>query len=131
MTDPALRVCIRSASRAGRLPVLSSPLGSGKFSKPCPCSRSSLVSRETLSLRMAGMCSLGVTVQVLKTTNQIPALLELTFQWGETQRARKQQNKQKIIVLGCVKGYEGNQQQSGRSQGHRVYQMAKTHLPKI
>lgn len=61
MTDPALRVCIRSASRAGCLPELSSPLGSGKDSKPGPCSRSSLVSRETLSLRMAGMCSLGVT----------------------------------------------------------------------
>ena len=41
--------------------MLSSPLGSGKDSKPGPRSRSSLISRETLSLRMAGMCSLGVT----------------------------------------------------------------------
>lgn len=42
--------------------MLSSPLGGGKDSKPGPCSRSSLVSRETRSLRMVGMCGLGVTV---------------------------------------------------------------------
>ena len=42
--------------------MLSSPLGSGKDSKPGPISRSSLGSWETPSLRMVGMCGLGVTV---------------------------------------------------------------------
>ena len=42
--------------------MLSSPLGSGKDSKPSPISRSSLGSRETPSLRTVGMCGLGVTV---------------------------------------------------------------------
>ena len=41
--------------------MLSSPLGSGKDSKPGPCSWSSPVSREMPSLRTAGMCGLGVT----------------------------------------------------------------------
>lgn len=62
MTDPALWVCVHPASCAGRLPVLSSPLGGGKDSTPGPCSRSSLVSWETPSLRTVGMCGLGVTV---------------------------------------------------------------------